>query len=71
VISLRAGGATAMWEAKFSVDEIKRRGRWASNAFQAYVWEGRSKARNVTKSMLGSKFSLMASMAYYNRHRMD
>jgi hypothetical protein len=71
VISLWAGVASAMWDAKFSTDEIKRRGRWASNAFNAYVWEGRNRARNVTASMLGSKFSLMASLAYYNRHRMD
>ena len=28
--SLRAGGATAMWAAKYSVEEIQRRGRWVT-----------------------------------------
>jgi hypothetical protein len=67
VISLRAGGASAMWHAGFSVDEIKRRGRWASECWSVYVWEGREKAKNVATKMLGSAFSLMASLARYAR----
>ena len=67
VISLRAGGASAMWHAGFTVDEIKRRGRWASECWRIYVWEGRERARNVATKMLSSVFSLMASLARHAR----
>ena len=39
--SLRAGGAMAMWAAGYSVEEIQRRGRWVSQCFRIYIWEGR------------------------------
>ena len=32
--SLREGGATAMWAAGHSVEEIQRRGRWVSQCFR-------------------------------------
>ena len=34
--SLRAGGATAMWAAGCSAEEIQRRGRWVSQCFRIY-----------------------------------
>ena len=36
-ISLRAGGASAMWDKGCSIDETKRRGRWASDCWRVYV----------------------------------
>jgi len=67
IISFRSGGATAMWNCGFSVDQIKRRGRWASECWRTYVWEGRDGARDVAGKMLGTSFSLMASAACYRR----
>ena len=66
-ISLRAGGASAMWHAGCSVDEIKRRGRWASECWRVYIWSGRERARDLAARMLGTTFTLMASLARYAR----
>ena len=66
-ISLRAGGASAMWHAGYSVDEIKRRGRWASECWRVYVWSGRERAKDMAARMLGTTFTLMASLARYAR----
>jgi len=66
-ISLRSGGASAMWHAGCSIDEIKRRGRWASDCWRTYVWEGRERRRDLGASMLSSTFTLMASLARYER----
>ena len=68
IISLRSGGASAMWDAGLSSDEIKQRGRWASDCFKIYIWPGHDRSRNVASMMLESKFSLMASLAAYRRH---
>ena len=66
-ISLRSGGASAMWNEGFSTDEIKRRGRWLSDCWRLYVWEGRERARNVGARMLSSSFSQLASLARFAR----
>ena len=68
VISLRAGGASAMWDQGLSSEDIKRRGRWSSDCYQIYIWPGHDRARDVAARMLGSSFSLMASLAAYRRH---
>jgi hypothetical protein len=60
--SLRAGGATAMWHAGFSAHEIQRRGRWRSDCFKRYIWEGRERARNVATRMLEASASLFGAM---------
>ena len=67
VISLRAGGASAMWDAGFGVDEIKRRGRWASECWRIYTWEGRERARSVAARMLGSSVSVLGAVARFAR----
>ena len=67
-ILLRSGGASVMWDAGYAAEVIKRRGRWASDCYRMYVWEGRDRARDLAKRMPGSKFSLMASLAAYRRH---
>ena len=68
VISLRSGGASAMWDRGLSSEDIKRRGRWSSDCYQIYIWPGHDRARDVAARMLGSSFSLMASLAAYRRH---
>ena len=60
--SLRAGGATAMWAAGYSVEEIQRRGRWASQCFRICIWEGRERAEGVGSRMLKAKASMFATM---------
>ena len=71
VISLRSGGASAMWHAGCSVEEIKRRGRWASDCWKGYIWEGRERNRDLAARMLTSSFTLMASLARYERQERE
>ena len=49
--SLRIGGASALFDAGFSVALIQRWGGWASDAFQAYLWESSEDARGTCRSM--------------------
>ena len=57
-----------MWDAGKSAEEIKFRGRWASDGFKVYIWPGHDRSRNVAAKMLRSNFSLMASLAAYRLH---
>ena len=65
--SLRAGGATALWHAGFDTFTIQGRGKWRSDAFKSYIWDGREKARDVATRMFAARSSLLATM----RHRAD
>jgi hypothetical protein len=56
--SLRIGGASALLHAGFSVEMIQRWGRWASNAFQAYLWGSSEDARGVATKMASDTTSL-------------
>ena len=56
--SLRIGGACALLHAGMSVELIQRWGRWASQAFQAYLWESPEDARGVAAKMIQSPSSL-------------
>ena len=49
--SLRFGGASALWAAYRDSSVVKRWGRWASEAFQGYLWEARSNAEGVAAAM--------------------
>jgi len=60
--SLRAGGATAMWAAGKSAEEIQRRGRWASQCFRIYIWESREKAATVAEAIYRGGVSLFAGL---------
>ena len=51
--SLRVGGATAAYHATDgNKGTVQRLGRWASDAFQGYVWEGRTLMRTLAARML-------------------
>ncbi len=67
VISLRSGGASAMWDEGYKAEEIKRRGRWASDCWHVYVWEGRDRWKDLASRLLTSSYTLMASLASYRR----
>ena len=58
VHSLRIGGACALLHAGFSIEIIQRWGRWASNAFQAYLWESSDDARGVAAKMVAARGAL-------------
>ena len=60
--SLRAGRATAMWAAGYSVEEIQRRGRWVSQCFRIYIWEGRERSEGVGSRMRKAKVSMFATI---------
>ncbi len=49
--SLRFGGASALWAAYRDSAVVKRWGRWASEAFQGYLWEARGNAEGVSTAM--------------------
>ena len=49
--SLRFGGASAMYAAYGDTGMVQRWGRWASDAFQGYIWEARTNALNVAERM--------------------
>ena len=47
-----------MLHAGVSVELIQRWGRWASSAFQAYLWESADDARGIAAKMIASRGSL-------------
>jgi integrase len=49
--SLRAGGASAMYHNGFTVEEIQRRGRWASDVWKIYIQGISVEAAEMTKRM--------------------
>jgi len=67
-ISLRSGGASAMFHEGYSAEEIKRRGRWRSECWRIYVWASRERNRELAGKMLASFFTLLASLARFERH---
>ena len=67
VISLRSGGASAMWDAGFSAEEIKMRGRWSSDCWKRYVWGGQNPALSVAEKLLGSTYVPLAAIRRVQR----
>ena len=53
-----------MWAAGYSVEEIQRRGRWVSQCFRIYIWEGRQRAKRVATQMLGAAVCSVAVRGY-------
>ena len=62
-ISLRAGGASAMYHAGFSAEEIQRRGRWAIDRWKRYVHAGRTKAKDTAERMAKADFQHLRTKA--------
>ena len=59
VVSLRSGGATAMYHAGFSVEAIQRRGRWASGCWKIYVQDAHDTARDVAERVAAASVTLL------------
>ena len=59
--SLRIGGATALYHIYHDTEIIKRYGRWSSDAFHSYLWEGSSASQDVAKKMAQDQTSLFVS----------
>jgi integrase len=60
--SLRAGGCTAMYNARYADHEIQRRGRWVSNCWKIYAWSGRRRDNDAANRMTEADSDLMATM---------
>ena len=60
--SLRAGGCTAMYKARYADHEIQRRGRWVSNCWKIYAWSGRRRDNDAANRMTDADSDLMATM---------
>jgi len=52
--SLRAGGATALWNSNYDAETISRIGRWSSNCWRIYVCDDGKRARNIQADMLAT-----------------
>ena len=53
--SLRAGGASALFHATGgNIPVVKRLGRWASEAFEGYLWEDHTLTRGLAGAMLAA-----------------
>jgi hypothetical protein len=59
--SLRIGGATALYHIGMPVEVIKRYGRWASDSFQQYLWEGSEDSKGLALRMARDQSSLMVT----------
>ena len=61
--SLRIGGATAMYLFSKDLEEIKRFGRWTSDAFHGYLHEDHGRTKGVAKQMATMRSELMRGKA--------
>ena len=60
--SLRAGGCTAMYTARYADHEIQRRGRWVSKCWKIYAWSGRRRGNDAANRMTDADSGLTAKM---------
>ena len=57
--SLRSGGASAIYNATGgNVPLVRRLGRWASDAFEGYIWEDSQLTRGLASRMLNAPWSV-------------
>jgi hypothetical protein len=56
--SLRIGGASALWNTFRDTALVQRWGRWASSAFQGYLWDSRALAEGVSGRTVAADFDL-------------
>ena len=68
--SQRCGGATALHNAGYSLEFIKRFGRWRSDCVKIYLWDGHEMTDGVVNSMASADYELHISCLEH-RHRMS
>ena len=57
--SLRVGGATALYHATGgNAPVVKRLGRWASEAYEGYLWEDRTLTKGLANAMLAAPWNV-------------
>ena len=56
--SFRIGGATALYHIYHDVEIIKRYGRWASGAFQVYLWDSSEADKDVARQMADDRTTI-------------
>ena len=61
--SLRAGGCSAMHDAKLPDYVIQRRGRWVSNCWKLYCWQARGRDDGSADAMAGASSSLFMHLS--------
>ena len=60
--SQRSGGATALHNAGYSLDYIRRFGRWKSNCVIIYLWDGQERTTGVSDDMALVRYTLHTQM---------
>ena len=60
--SLRAGGCSAMHDAKLPAHVIQRRGRWISDCWRLYCWQSRSRDDGLANAMAGATSELLTHL---------
>ena len=58
--SLRIGGATALYQGTKDLEQVKRFGRWTSDAFHGYPWENHERQRGLSTRMARADGQLLA-----------
>ena len=58
--SLRIGGATALYQGTKDLEQVKRFGRWTSDAFHGYLWENHERQRGLSARMARADGQLLA-----------
>ena len=61
--SLRAGGCSAMHDAKRPEHEIQRRGRWISNCWKLYCWPSRVHDDGLADAMAAASSKLFTHLS--------
>lgn len=56
--SQRHGGASALYNAGYTVEKIKRFGRWTSDCVHIYLWEGNEATEGMVDAMSRAEFTL-------------
>lgn len=71
VISIRAGAASAAYDAGCSIEDIGKRGRWKTDCWKRYVWDGTRRDPQLASRMLANSVDLSAPVIHYNRRVAD
>ena len=58
--SLRIGGATALYQGTKDLEQVKRFGRWTSDAFHGYLWESHERQEGLSARMAKADGLLLA-----------
>ena len=58
--SLRIGGATALYQGTKDLEQVKRFGRWTSDAFHGYLWESHERQEGLAARMAKADGQLLA-----------